>query len=173
MDGRAVIEDGISRGRGVLDRALEGLDADALQYRPAAEANPIGWLAWHIGRVEDMHVADLMGTEQLWTAEGFHERFGMAPDAQNYGTGNTLEQVNEVSAPSVEVLHQYLDAVTARTDAYLAQLSDSDLGRELDEPQWTPRPTVGVRLNSLIHHVAHHGAQVAYLRGLLDGQSDD
>src|SRR3546814_15540377 len=112
MDGRAVIEDGISRGRGVLDRALEGLDGDALLYRPSPEANPIGWMAWHIGRVEDMHVADLMGTEQLWTAEGFHERFGMAPDAEHYGTGNTLEQVNEVTPPSVEVLREYLAQAT-------------------------------------------------------------
>lgn len=173
MDGQAVIIDGISRGRGVLARALEGLDDADLAYRPSPEANPIGWMAWHIGRVEDMHVADLVGEEQLWTAQGFHERFGMPPEAENYGTGNTLEQVNEVHPPSVAALREYYDAVVARTDAYLAALTDADLDRVLDEPQWTPRPTVGVRLNSLIHHVAHHGAQVAYLRGLLEGASDD
>ena len=73
MDARAVIEDGISRGRGVVERALDGLDDSDLAYRPSPEANPIGWMAWHIGRVEDMHMADLMGEEQLWTAAGFHE----------------------------------------------------------------------------------------------------
>lgn len=172
MDGLAVIVDGISRGRGVLARALEGLDDGDLGYRPSPEANPIGWMAWHVGRIEDMHVADLMGEEQLWTSAGFHERFGMPPDAGNFGTGNTLEQVDAVRAPSVAALRAYYEAVAARTDGYLATLSEGDLDRELDEPQWTPRPTVGVRLNSLIHHVAHHGAQVAYLRGVLEGRAD-
>lgn len=173
MDGRAVIIDGMSRGRGVLARALDGLDDGDLAYRPSPEANPIGWMAWHIGRIEDMHVADLVGEEQLWTSQGFHERFGMPADAENFGTGNTLEQVNEVKPPSVDAIREYYQAVADRTDGYLATLSDADLDRELDEPQWTPLPTVGVRLNSLIHHVAHHGAQVAYLRGLLEGKSDN
>ena len=172
MDARAVIEDGISRGRGVVERALDGLDDSDLAYRPSPEANPIGWMAWHIGRVEDMHVADLMGEEQLWTAEGFHERFGMPPEGDNFGTGNSHEQVNAVHPPSVQSLREYYRAVADRTDRYVATLSDAELDRELDEPQWTPRPTVGVRLNSLIHHVAHHGAQIAYLRGLLDGRAD-
>jgi len=167
MEQRAIIDDGMSRGRGVLHRALDGLDDDALGYRPAEHTNPIGWLAWHIGRVEDMHVADLLEAEQLWT-EGWHERIGMPADGERYGTRQTLEQVNAVRAPSAELLLGYYDSVAARTDAYLEGLSAADLDRVLDEPQFQPLPTVGVRINSLIHHAAHHAGQIDYLRGLRD-----
>ena len=168
MDQQAIITDGMSRGRGVLRRALDGLDVDALTYRPADHTNPIGWLAWHIARVEDMHVADLLETGQLWTDGGWHERFGMPADARDFGTRQTLEQVNAVNAPSAELLLAYYDAVAARTDAYLETLSAEDLSRLLDEPQFQPLPTVGVRINSLIHHAAHHAGQIDYLRGLRD-----
>lgn len=168
MDHHELIADGISRGRGVLRRAIEGMSAEALAYRPADHTNPIGWLAWHIARVEDMHIADLLEEGQLWTDAGWHERFGMPADARDFGTRQTLDQVNAVNAPSAELLLGYYDAVAERTDAYLATLSADDLSRVLDEPQFQPLPTVGVRINSLIHHAAHHAGQIDYLRGLRD-----
>jgi hypothetical protein len=54
--------------------------------------------------------------------------------------------------------------VAARTDAYLETLSGEDLDRVLDESRFQPLPTVGVRLNSLVHHAG----QIDYLRGLRD-----
>ena len=168
MDANGIIVDGLSRGRGVLSRALDGLDDDALSYRPADHSNPIGWLAWHIARVEDMHVADLLEAGQLWTEGGWHERFGMPPDARDFGTRQTLDEVNAVNAPSAELLLAYYNAVGERTDRYLEALTAEDLDRVLDEPQFQPLPTVGVRINSLIHHAAHHAGQIDYLRGLRD-----
>lgn len=131
MDHLEIIADGMSRGRGVLRRAIDGLDHAALQYRPAEHTNPIGWLAWHIARIEDMHVADLLEEGQLWTDGGWHERFGMPSDARDFGTRQTL-----------------------------------------DEPRFQPLSNVGVRINSLIHHAAHHGGQIDYLRGLRDPSAD-
>jgi hypothetical protein len=168
MHQNEVIADGLSRGRGGLRRALQGMTPEVLQYRPADHTNPIGWLAWHIARVEDMHVADLLEQDQLWTGDGWHERFGMPPDARDFGTRQTLDQVNAVNAPNVDLILGYYDAVAARTDAYLEALTPEDLARVLDEPQFQPLPTVGVRINSLIHHAAHHAGQIDYLRGLRD-----
>ena len=168
MEQHEVIADSLGRGRGVLHRALDGMSDEALAYRPADHMNPIGWLAWHIARVEDMHVADLLDEGQLWTDGGWHERFSMPPDAGNFGTRQTLDQVNAVNSPSAELLLEYYDTVAARTDAYLETLTAKGLDRVLDEPQFQPLPTVGVRLNSLVHHAAHHAGQIDYLRGLGD-----
>ncbi|MBT5773415.1 MAG: DinB family protein [Dehalococcoidia bacterium] len=168
MEQREVIADSLGRGRGVLHRALDGMSDDALAYRPANHMNPIGWLAWHIARVEDMHVADLLDEGQLWTDGGWHERFSMPPDARDFGTRQTLDQVNAVNSPSAELLLEYYDAVAARTDEYLETLTAESLDQVLDEPQFQPLPTVGVRLNSLVHHAAHHAGQIDYLRGLRD-----
>ena len=168
MQQQELIGDALDRGRGVLHRAIEGMPAEALSYRPAEHMNPVGWLAWHIARVEDMHVADLLEEDQLWTDGGWHQRFDMPADTRDFGTRQTLDEVNAVNAPSAELLLQYYDAVAARTDAYLGTLSGEDLDRVLDEPRFQPLPTVGVRLNSLVHHAAHHAGQIDYLRGLRD-----
>lgn len=168
MQQHEVIADALSRGRGVLHRALDGMSDEALTYRPAAHMNPIGWLAWHIARVEDMHIADLLDQGQLWTDGGWHRRFDMPPDAHDFGTRQTLEEVDAVNTPNAELLLEYYDAIAARTDAYLETLDSAALDRVLDEPQFQPLPTVGVRLNSLVHHAAHHAGQIDYLRGLRD-----
>ena len=42
--------------------------------------------------------------------------------------------------------------------------------RALDEPQWTPRPTVGVRLVSVIGDNLQHAGQASYLRGLIENR---
>lgn len=168
MEQHELIADALGRGRGVLHRALDGMSDEALAYRPADHMNPIGWLAWHIARVEDMHIADLLEQGQLWTDGGWHERFHMPSDARDFGTRQTLDQVNAVNAPNAELLLGYYDAVADRTDAYLEELTSEALDRVLDEPQFQPLPTVGVRLNSLVHHAAHHAGQIDYLGGLRD-----
>ena len=49
-------------------------------------------------------------------------------------------------------------------------LSAADLDRELNEPQYTPLPTVGVRLISVMHDGMAHAGQIGYLRGLRQGR---
>ncbi|MQA00951.1 MAG: DUF664 domain-containing protein [Dehalococcoidia bacterium] len=170
MDTRALLTDALSRGHGVLRRCLSELTDEELGYRPAPNANPIEWLGWHIARVEDRHVSDLLGTDQIWTAGGWAERFDMPADPDDVGTRHTNEQRDAVHVPDVAALREYLDAVATRTDEYMAALDDVALDRVLDEPQYTPLPTVGVRLVSLVHHVAHHAGQADYLRGLARGE---
>jgi hypothetical protein len=73
---------------------VEGLGPDELARRVGPGANPIGWLAWHLLRVQDDHVADVAGTEQVWTAEGWAGRFGLPwPDAAT-GYGMSDEEVD-------------------------------------------------------------------------------
>ena len=154
MDHHELITDGLSRGRGVLRRAVTGMSPEALAYRPAEHTNPIGWLAWHIARVEDMHIADLLEVGQLWTDGGWHDRFGMPADARDFGTRQTLEQVNAVKAPTAELLLSYYDAVAERTDAYLATLSA--------ESGLSSAPTMGLpsRLERLMLDAAGLGVGV-------------
>ena len=59
MEARELITDGLERGRGIIRRALEGATPELLAYQPGAGANPIGWLAWHVARVQDHHIAGL------------------------------------------------------------------------------------------------------------------
>jgi uncharacterized damage-inducible protein DinB len=151
---------------GTLHRNLDGLTADQLHERPGPDANPIAWLAWHLLRVQDDHVAEVAGREQVWTAEGWAERFGLAlpPDATGYGFGP--DEVAAVRVPSVDLLTGYADAVAARSAEFLRGLSDDDLDRVVDT-RWDPPVTLGVRLVSVLSDDLQHLGQAAYVRGLL------
>lgn len=148
-----------------LRSAVEGLGPEDLTRRPAPGANTIGWLAWHLLRVQDDHVAEVAGHEQVWTAEGWAERFGLPFPVSATGYGFDEEQVAAVRLPSVDLLLGYADAVHARTAQFLDGLSDDDLDRVVDR-SWDPPVTLGVRLVSVLSDDLQHIGQAAYLRGL-------
>ena len=146
---------------------VEGLGPDDLAHRMQPGANPIGWLAWHLLRVQDDHVADVAGTEQVWTAEGWADRFGLPVDDAATGYGMSDEEVDAVRVPSADLLLGYARAVHARTAQFLRGLSDEDLDRVVDT-SWDPPVTLGVRLFSVLSDDLQHLGQAAYARGLLE-----
>lgn len=146
---------------------LDGLDLDRLTTRPGPDANPIGWLVWHLARVQDDHVADVAGIEQVWTAQGFAERFALPYPVADIGYGHSTEAVAAVRADA-DLLADYLSAVHAQTVAYVAGLAADDLDRVVDT-RWDPPVTLGVRLVSVVNDDTAHLGQAEYVRGLLGG----
>ena len=146
--------------------AVDGLDAEALARAPKPGANPIGWLIWHLARVQDSHVAELLDADQLWTAGSWAGRFGLDPDPDNTGYGHTPEDVAAVRPEGPDVLIEYLEAASARTCDYLEGLGPDDLDQVVDR-NWDPPVTLGVRLVSIADDCLQHIGQAAYVRGLL------
>lgn len=149
-----------------LRRAISGLDGAQLTRRVGDEANTIAWLAWHLIRVQDDHVADVAGREQVWTAEGWADRFGLPFDASETGYGFSPDQVAQVQVESADLLLHYAADVHARTIDFLSGLADTDLDRIVDT-RWDPPVTLGVRLVSVLSDDLQHIGQAAYVRGLL------
>ncbi len=87
MDIAAVLLDLYGRIPPLVDAAVDGLTADDLARSPAPGAT-IGWLTWHLTRVQDHHVADLLGTDQIWVDGDRAQRFGVVPDPENTGYGH-------------------------------------------------------------------------------------
>jgi len=146
--------------------AVEGLDAAALARPPGDGANPIGWLVWHLARVEDSHVAELLEADQLWRTGDWAGRFGLDPDPSNTGYGHSPDEVAAVRPGGPDALVDYLEAAHARTCAFLEGLAPGDLDRIVD-PNWDPPVTMGVRLVSIADDCLQHVGQAAYVRGLL------
>ena len=169
VETRDILADAFERVRGGAHRVTDGLDAEALAYRPDPSANSIGWLVWHLIRVQDHHVSHLAGVEQAWVEDDWAERFEMAPDPENQGYGHTSEQVAEIRPAGPEILCEYADAVHTRTLEYLATADAMELGRIVDT-NWDPPVTAGVRLVSVIGDDMQHLGQAAYVRGLYERQ---
>lgn len=165
MTSAELLADAYDRIRQVVTRALAGLSDEQLATRVGPAANSIAWLVWHLTRIQDDHVAHVAGVEQAWTAEGWHDRFGLPFDPADHGYGHSSEEVGAVRV-SGELLAGYHAAVHARTDAFVRTLVDADLDRVVD-PSFDPPVTAGVRLVSVISDDLQHAGQAAYLRGLL------
>src|SRR4051795_1685712 len=102
-----------------LGRALSGVPAEQLTARVGPESNTIAWLAWHLLRVQDDHVAEVAGREQVWTAEGWAARFDLPFAASATGYGFDADQVDAVRVASVDLLLDYAAAVHAQTAQFL------------------------------------------------------
>jgi hypothetical protein len=167
VETKDILVDAFGRVRGGVHRVTEGLDADALSFRPDPAANSIGWLVWHLIRVQDHHVSDLAQIPQAWTDDGWAARFEMQADPQDVGYGHTSEQVAAVRISTPDILCEYADAVHARTLDYLGTADARELSRIVDT-NWDPPVTAGVRLVSVIGDDLQHLGQAAYVRGLYE-----
>ncbi len=146
--------------------AVDGLDAEQLAESPAPGTNSIGWLAWHLSRVQDHHVSEILGSEQEWVTGPWAARFGLAPDPSNTGYGHSGTDVAAVRPERAQVVVDYLAAVDRRTRSLLEGLAPADLDRVVDR-RWDPPVTLGVRLVSIADDCIQHAGQAAYVRGLL------
>jgi len=170
MDWKELLTDGYGRVLEAMEHTLQGLTKDELNWQPRPDCNSIGWLIWHLTRVQDDHLASLMGEEQLWIKDGWYAKFNRPPDPKDIGFGHSPEQVAAFKSPVIETLLSYHRAVLERSKRYFLSLSNSDLDHELDEPWYQPLPTVGVRLISVLADSLQHAGQAAYVRGLLQGK---
>ena len=166
MTSADLLVDAFGRIGNTVHRVLDGLSRDQLTARIDSEANSIGWLIWHLTRIQDDHIAGVAGTEQVWTERGWAKRFGLDLDPADTGFGHSPEQVASVTADA-ESLRGYYDAVHAVTIDYVGHLADPDLDRIVDE-RWDPPVTLGVRLISIVVDDVTHTGQAAFIRGILE-----
>jgi hypothetical protein len=165
MTSAGLLIDAFGRIREAVHGVVDGLTLDDLAYRVDAGANSIGWLVWHLTRIQDDHLAEVAGRPQVWTAQGWCQRFDLPFDPSATGYGHTDEEVAAVRVAG-DMLTGYHDAVYEETIGYVGTLTDADLPRIVDR-RWDPPVTLGVRVVSVIADDLQHAGQAAFIRGIL------
>lgn len=161
-----VLIDAFGRVREIVHDVVDGLSVAGLEARPGPEANSISWLVWHLTRIEDDHIADLTGAEQVWTTGGWMDRCGLPFDATATGFGFTSDDVAATRVDPPSLLLGYHDATHEQTVAYLETIDAEELLRIVDT-RWDPPVMAGVRIVSVVADTLQHAGQAAYVRGLL------
>lgn len=164
-----VLLDGFERVQNTVHGAVRGLTEAQLQQRLDPDANTIAWLAWHLSRVQDDHIADVAGTEQVWSSGGWWQRFDLPFEQDETGYAQRSREVAAVRVPA-PLLLDYYDAVHAQTISFVQGLRDEDLGRVVDT-RWDPPVTLAVRLVSVISDDLQHAGQAAFIRGIVTRRS--
>lgn len=161
----ALLLDGFARIADGVVAVLSGIDSEQLTHRPAPEANPIGWLIWHLTRQADAQLSDLVGADQVWTGDGWAARFALPYPEEAMGYGMDAAQVAAFPEVDPELLIGYQRATHGRSVQAIGSLSPARLDEIIDR-SWDPPVTVAVRLMSVLEDAQKHLGQAEYLRGL-------
>jgi hypothetical protein len=166
MDSAGVLLDAFGRIGDEVHAVLDDISPSQLTFQPADSANTVAWLIWHLTRIQDDHVAAAAGTEQVWLAGGWADRFALPFPVSATGYGQRSQDVIAVRA-EVSSLRGYFDDVHLVTIGFVGALTDADLARIVDE-RWDPPVSLGVRLVSVVADDLQHVGQAAYVRGLTE-----
>src|SRR5579863_9321186 len=109
MTSADLLADAFDRIREEVHHAVDGLSTSELAFRVDNDANSIAWLVWHLTRVQDDHISDVSGVEQVWTSGGWADRFGLPFGRLATGYEQTSEEVAAVQVDA-ELLTAYHDA---------------------------------------------------------------
>jgi Protein of unknown function (DUF664) len=166
VTGNELLIDGFGRIREIVHQVLDGLTQAEIDFRLDPAANSIGWLIWHLTRVQDDHVAGASGLEQVWLTGGWEERCSLPLDPADIGYGNDSDEVGSVRLPG-DLLAGYHDATYRQTVSFLRGLTDADMDKVVDRG-WNPPVTMGVRLISVLSDDLQHAGQAAFVKGILE-----
>ncbi len=129
------------------------------KHVPAGVVHPIGELAAHILHTEDGFVSMLQGAPTIWESEGYGTKLGIAwVFAQDHAVARAMQ-----TTPAD--LAEYAAKVFAKTDAYVASLSDADLDREV-EIFGNKMPIGGALGGLLLANTFAHVGEISALKGL-------
>src|SRR6478735_9049360 len=137
MNSAELLIDGFGRVSQNVHRTLKGLRSDALTVRLDPDANSIAWLIWHLTRNQDDHLADAFSGEQLWTSQGWADRFALPFDVRATGYGQSSAEVAAVQSSAAP-------GIPRRDDRPVAALPEVPHRRR-------PRPDRGPRLGPAGH----------------------
>lgn len=163
MSAIKVFEQGFAQVHELLHEGVAGLTPAELAERLDAEANPVGWLAWHIARVQDQVLSVLTGQQEVWSAEGWDARFALEGSAST-GEGHSSDEVAQVPVSDVALILSYADAAAERVEQALTMLGDDGLE---EEAPIAPGLTKRGLLMLVLAGVLQHAGQAAYVRGIL------
>lgn len=159
-----VLADAFGRVFDLVGEITTDLTPQIAGYRPDPEANTVAWLVWHLTRVQDDHISEAAGREQVWPR--WRERMALPFDPSDTGYGHSAEQVGQVQVDA-GLLAGYYSEVHDATRLYLQAMTAEELERVVD-PRWNPPVTVAIRLVSVISDCLQHLGQAAYVRGLAE-----
>ena len=144
---------------------IAGMSAEEWWWAPPGAQNHPGFLVWHVVRDEDFVIQRVVrGTDELWTAERWGERLGIATGAQ--GTGFEPSEVSSLRFP-LDPFRDYCDHVFAATDSALAAAAPELLERTITWDDGDSSMSMATQLlTGSIGHAWVHLGEIRAIRGL-------
>jgi len=184
MDAKKLILSGFENIERSMNRTLDGMSADELNWHPHPDTNSIAQIIFHCARSQDGAQARLQGKPQLWESSNWYEK--LKRDKGDIGGHYTDEQVAAFKIDDIKSLLEYeketrgqlLDALqnapAARMDEKIVMPAPPPPPKAEPGRLAPPRPpmsdfTFGSMMMMDVMHTVGHMGEISYLRGLKRG----
>ena len=182
MDIKELIRGGLEQYKGGINRTLDGLSADEINWHPRPDMNSIALILFHLARSADSSASNLSGKPSLWEADKWYIR--LKKDQNDRGAHYSAEQVANFTVPDIKDLMTYFEAAYSRfleiLDGVAPERFDDKVNMPAPPPPpkdaaprpappKRPDPTVGRMLAMTLTHTVSHGGEISYIRGLKRG----
>lgn len=152
-----------------LERYIDGLSQEEIEYRPNDQCHSIGFILWHYGRALDMWTQTLARrAEQLYERE-WAERLGFRPEAMDVGFGYSVEDLANWRCPDKDLLVEYATAARDNLLGLLGEHDDESLVSTMMTNRQGNEMSLATMFRMLVWEVNQHGGQASYLRGMQRG----
>ncbi|MHA6513500.1 mycothiol transferase [Tessaracoccus sp. Z1128] len=165
MNALEILLDATSRPLEAMADFRGCLTPETLNQHPGGHPNSIAWLLWHSGREIDVQLTHLSCREEVWTSDGFRDRFALGAVGDGVGYGHSDDEARAIVVDDGGLLVEYVTATVEALQDYIRSLDEAALDDVVDR-HWTPHVTRGVRLVSIIDDATQHIAQAAYVCGM-------
>jgi hypothetical protein len=169
MDAPTLLRVGFEEFHAVFRDELSNLDSETMFRQPAADANHIGFLIWHVLRDEDFVVAHTLrdGTER-WSSDDWSGRLKIGTAAQGTAFESTLLPTFRYDPAAI---WDYAAQVWEQTRHSLSELDPARLDeRQTFSETWTL--ATALTTGCLAHGWSHLG-EIRQLRGLRGWKADE
>jgi hypothetical protein len=152
---------------GLLDKAVEDMTLDQLNFRPREGGVSPFFSLWHYVRTEDNIINWVVQRQPtVWIEGGYDVALGLPRTSQ--GTGMTEAEANAVVLRDLDRWRRYQPAVWQATDAYLGAMDPA----EFDARRVTIKPLPEMSLwqglfGICLSHGYRHIGEIEYARGVI------
>ena len=179
MDLKIFIKETIDDHRKRVFAVMRDLTLDEMYWKPKPDTNPIGFLFWHISRVEDRLITSFVqGKQEIWISGEWYEKMNLS--VEGTGLGYSLDELDEFPKLDQSLLIEYFVLVRKSTIEYLDLMAERDLDLVLDRipfPEYKPSIqyfkgfTIARAFRQLIGELDQHLGQISYIRGMQKGMN--
>jgi hypothetical protein len=151
-----------------LNRALEGLTKEELKWQPGPESNSIGFILWHMIRVEDGGIQSwLQQKPQIWETDNWYEKLNLEDRIEDDGWNYTADQVAAFPVPELKDLVDYATTVRLNTTEFIRNMTPDKFAKVIKTSlgDLTTGQVIALFLCEITQHIGHIG----YIRGLQRG----
>ena len=152
-----------------MERYIDGLSQEEIEYRPNDQCHSIGFILWHYGRALDMWTQTLARKEEQIYEREWAERLGFNPEAMDVGFGYSVEDLSGWNCPDKELLVGYATAARDNLLGFLGEHDDDSLASTIMTTRQGGEINLATMFRMLIWEVNQHGGQAGYLRGMQRG----